>query len=229
MHERTNPYDPEEARRRMARANAGSTLFEAVLLLLVGFVFLGGLSGISEWELFNVAVAVTVWAFKIGGLLMLGVAILCWVGCPKALAIDAVVNALIGSALILAGAVWLLAGHLYGLLFLLIGGMLLNSMLRSWRHYRLTGFAAPTTLDEASGDGAERQPAARSVEQVRALLDRRADEAGAARRQVAGGGDAKRTETETAPDARPAVSGTEEPPPEGFLAELGRRDKEDSA
>lgn len=229
MQEANNPGEAVEARRRMVRANAGSTLFEAVLFLLVGFVFLGGLSGVSEWGLFNAAVAVTVWAFKIGGLLMLGVAILGWMGCPRALAFDAGVNALIGSALILASVVWLLAGYMYGLLFVLIGGMLLNSMLRSWRNYRLTSFVSSREHDTASYDDAESHSASRSVEQVRAMLDRRVKEAESTDRGSDKGGDAQLGEAGTAQDPRPSIAETEETPPEGFLAELGRRDEEDPA
>lgn len=227
MQEPITSYEPVAIRQRMVRANAGATLFEAVLLLLIGFVFIRGLSGISDWELFNVVVAVTVWTFKVGGLLMLGVAVLGWLSCAIALLFDIVVNALIGSVLILSSAVWLLAGEVYGLLFMLVGGMLLHSMHRSWRNYRSAGLALQALMNVVSGDGPVREPAARSCEDVFYQLDLREDEACPTCRKALDNPDANRIEAATTPDARPAICEPEPLPPEGFLAELGRQGKED--
>lgn len=227
MHESMNQNNVVETRRRLARANAGSTFFEAALLLLIGFVLIGGLYGQSDWELFNTTVAVTVWTFKIGGILMLGAALLCWIGCPKALAIDAGINGLVGSILILASVVWLMAGYFYGLLFMFFGAMQLNSMRNSWRNYRLTGILSPNDRHGKPANESNNHSTVHSVEQVRAMLDRRAEEAEAMGRRVEQSEEAKPAEPETSPPVRPVVPQAEELPPEGFLAELGRHDKED--
>ncbi len=227
MHESMNQNDVVETRRRLARANTGSTFFEAALLLLIGFVLIGGLYGVSDWELFNTTIAVTIWTFKIGGLLMLGAAVLCWIGCPRALAIDAGINGLVGSVLILASVVWLMAGSLYGLLFMLFGGMQLNSMRSSWRNYRLTGILSPHDRHDEPAGETNAPFATHSVEQVRAILDRKAEEAKPKGRSVEQNKDPKPAEREPPREARPAIFETQKSPPEGFLAELGRRDKED--
>ncbi len=227
MHESMNQKNVVEARSRLARANAGSTFFEAALLLLIGFVLIGGLYGLSDWELFNMTIAVTIWTFKIGGILMLGTAVLCWIGCPKALAFDAGVNGLVGSVLILASVVWLMAGSLYGLLFILFGGMQLNSMRSSWRNYRLTGILSPNDHNSRPVGETKNRSTVHSVEQIRAILDRQAEEAEPIDRRVQQSEEVKPAERETNPPVRPAFPQAKESPPEGFLAELGRRDKKD--
>ena len=135
--------DPQPTRavaaRLIVRQHAGSTLLEAAVLLFVGFYFLGGLSGISDSQIYNTSVTAVRLAFQGGGVAMLVVAMLCWIGWRYALAVDAVVSAILGLAFLITGGIWLVNGDMMGVLILIFGVMDLSSARASWaRHLFVT-------------------------------------------------------------------------------------------
>ncbi len=70
QHERHAQVD---AGGRLVRQNAGSSLLEAAVMLLVGFYFLSGLTGVSSSAVYNHSVPVVMWTFRIGGLALLAI------------------------------------------------------------------------------------------------------------------------------------------------------------
>ena len=138
QHERRAQAD---AGGRLVRQNAGSSLLEAVVMLLVGFYFLRGITGVSDSAVYNGSVFVVAWTFRIGGLVLLAVALLCWVGWRQVLLVDAIVSGAIGVSFVVTGAIWVVNSDLMGALVVLFGLMSLHSV-RSY-HVRVNSSGKP--------------------------------------------------------------------------------------
>lgn len=197
----------------IVRGSTSGSLLEAILLLAIGFYLRwSGLEGISRSQLYNWSVGVVVWTFLIGGFLILGVMLVCWTGRPWALIVDGLVNLLIGAALVGCGIIWLSHSDIQGILILISGLLVLSAAKGSWTNYRLA-LQATTALPSAQ------PPLGRPVEEaVPAIPDLQA-KTEATKRLLS---------TKQARPAVPAkvnISRTDEPVPDGFLAELGREEK----
>ena len=219
------------------RQNAGSSLLEAAVMLLVGFYFFATPAAEPGWGIGDYAAATVVWTFRGGGLLMLGISLLCWMGWGNALLVGAIASGLVGLFFVLSGAVLVADSSLMGALVVLFGLMSLHSARGSWGAHR--SVAGPASGAEvvmgASGELPESpvpwQPAETSAEgeALKRLLDRKKGVAS----EASAGGEPVRDE-ERSPRCRrgepregpPRVDVSGEPP-EGFLAELGRDDEQE--
>ncbi len=192
----------------IVRENVSSALLGAAILLGIGFYLRYiGLEGISRSSVYNFSVTGAVWTFLIGGFLMLGVALLCLTGQPWALLVDSLSSGLIGAALLACGAIWLFHSDIQGIILLLVGLFDLNSAKSSWVGYRMATAASRLAADSAlmQDSGETDAPPVDPDAKARALE--------------------RLMSTKQARPAVPAkvdVQHKDEPPPDGFLAELGR-------
>ena len=195
----------------IVRGNVSSALLGAAVLLGIGFYLRYiGLEGISSSSVYNFSVAGAVWTFLIGGFLMLGVSMLCLTGRPWALLVDSATTGLIGAALLACGATWLFHSDIQGIILVLVSLFDLNSAKGSWVGYRMASAASQFAADSApfqdSGetDAPPVDPEAKAKAMERLMSTKQARPAVPAK-----------------VDLRPR----NEPPPDGFLAELGRENE----
>jgi hypothetical protein len=216
---------------------AFSALIGAGLMLFVGFgVNLVGVSGNAVYD--NSTAAFT-WTMKVGGLAMLAAAALCYAGWRPGLLIDAILAAAIGASMAVNGAIWLVYGNMMGILLLVFTFLFLHSAKGSWEACRF--------LAGSAGEVPVNGP--RTMEEAASVVDadRAADRAKALKRVMAGKSDesslsegapiqspgearpAARNESPAPPPSPPVPKGADEkePPPGGFLAELGQDPPED--
>jgi hypothetical protein len=198
-----------------AVTNAAYAGIAALMMLFFGWFY--GLSGISSNAFYNLTVDVFTWTLRIGGLAMLAVAIVCYTGQTVGLLLDAIVSGLCGAIIFGCGAYWLIDGLQGGgisinyLLYVIFGGMFLNSARANWQHWAAS--ARPS-------DGFNASPPAVPLDQsTRTALPRR----------LRARGDSPKPEPPNQPEpVHPASvrpeSLTDEtgPPPGGYLAALAR-------
>ena len=128
-----------------------SSLLEGVVMLVIGLMF-HTRTAEADWGPVEYALAIAVWTFRGGGLTMLGISLLCYLGWRNAPLVDTVASALIGLLLVASGAT-LVQGHgLTGLLILLFGLMSLHAARGAWRAYR-SAAAAAGARPEGKGAG----------------------------------------------------------------------------
>lgn len=196
---------------QIVRGNVSNALLEAALLLGIGFYLRYiGLQGISPSRLYNFSVDAAIWTFLIGGVLIAIVALLCLTGRPWALLADCVAGSLIGASILACGAVWLFHSDIQGIILILVGLFDLNSARGSWGNYQLalravttapvTGFPAMSAADDTQTGMPDSQAKAEAMERLLSTKQAR-----------------------PAVPAKVDVSRKDEPVPDGFLAELGRR------
>lgn len=206
------------ADRQQMREIASSAAIGAALTLFAGFYL--DLEGISDSRFYNGSVGLFTWTMKVGGVLMGLGAVLLWMGVRPALAIDAVLAMGIGAIMVAVGGIWLGYRDFQGFLLLIFGAMFIRSGWGSWMAGRPV-VARPAVELERELDRAGAPPPVPPVdENVRQsarerLLAGKKDETAAAAA-------AERSR----PPAIPEAPRAEEPPPEGFLAQLGRDDSE---
>lgn len=116
------------------RQNVGSAGLQAGILLLFGFFYFGGASGTGA---FLAGDSLFQGALRLGGFVMLGIAIACSIGVRPAMAADAVATVLIGAAIVIGSILMLVGGlsFLNGMIYLLCGGSLIAAGLRTGREY----------------------------------------------------------------------------------------------
>jgi hypothetical protein len=120
------------------RQVAFSALVAGVLMVLVGFPM--GLQGTSRSEVYNTSVTAFVWLMRGGGISMLLVAVLAFVGWERVLALDAVLATVIGAGMAIVALLWLANSDLVsGVLILVFGGMFVRSGIQSWQAFRSLG------------------------------------------------------------------------------------------
>ncbi len=248
--ERSNEV-PGVAREQM-RQTAFSALLGAAMMLFVGFVF--GLKGVGDSATYNTSVDAFTWTLKVGGIVMLVAAGLCWSGWRGSLWVDAVLAGTIGLVLLGIAMVWMGYGDYQGFLVLIFGAMFMHSALGSWRGHQSLAQrmgSIPTGGPRnagVAGEPSEPSPSGDPQSTVRRLLDRqrgeRTDVRSIYQESVVEADAASRasttaSETVVRPQASiepetPAIpqdvelSGKDddEPAPEGFLAQLGRTNDE---
>ena len=217
----------------LVRANAGSALLEAAMMLLIGgYLHYIGLTGVSDSQLYNLSIPVLVWVLLLGGTLMLAVSGLCFLGWRYALAADTVVSGLSGILILLCGGVWLMNSDLFqGGILLIFGVMSVNSARNSWHRHTLitrpdSSFdQTPDWQPHIGPDTEELRPAdPRAKERALERLLSTKQEA-APQEKPTTPTSAEHTEPPPARPAshrkEPAPPPTDEAPPEGFLAQLG--------
>jgi len=168
---------------KSSTSSASSTFFAGIVMLFVGFLL--ARQGISDSALYNNSVTAFNWVMRIGGFLMIGVALLSWIRVPWTFILDAFFSALIGLVMVLISLIWISAGDfINGGLVLIFGGMFISTLRYA--------FARRTLEPDASQQDTESaEPGSKTEEKVGPLDD-------------------------------------SEPPPEGFLAHLGRdKDRKD--
>lgn len=198
--------------REAVRGHAGSQFMEAAMLLGIGFyLHLTGFSGYGDSQLFIRSVDLVVWTFLVGGFCSLMAALACLTGRTWALLADAVIGGLIGAILLACGLYWLIESQMMGILVALVGLFDLNAAKGSWQNYRAVTLigGTPDLMPESPTASLTAQPAAAPPDpQAKAQAMERL----LASKQAA-------PPAPVSADLRPRKN---EPPPDGFLAELGR-------
>lgn len=177
-----------------------SAAFSAVIMLIVGFGF--ALKGVSSNQTYNVAVATTTWAMRIGGIGLGVVAAVCYSGARVGFLLDAIVGIGAGATIFLGAATCLVLGKvldIHDIIFCFIGLTAAGAARNSWALYRST----------ANQDGGR----------------------GAGYFSNSGGRRAATPPVPPAPEpihpasVRPASLASESPPPGGYLAALARENE----
>jgi len=180
------------------RPAASSPLLVGVFMLIVGFGI--GLEGISDSALYNASVSLFNLTMKVGGSAMLVVAALYWANVRVAWLLDAVCSLVIGVLMIGVAVVWLVhAEWLYGIVLVILSVMSINSA-------RRIGACSAASVTHPSPEAKDEGPAKYGAPTV----------------PVAPAMD----KTPAADVHKVQQPAPEEPPPEGFLAELGQADDE---
>jgi len=216
-----NDYSARFSRQQMSEI-AFSAAIGAAMMLLVGFVL--DLRGISDSEFYNFTVSAFTWTMKVGGVLMALVAGLLWVGLRPVLLVDAIFAMAIGVLMVGVGGVWVVHQTLLnGVLSLVFGVIFVRSGWGSWLAYRgsSAGYAFPVASgqDDSSASPAVATPAARQEAMDRLLASKKREASPEPAPAVA-----KPAPEPPCPPAKVPPLAKNEPPPEGFLAELGRED-----
>jgi hypothetical protein len=151
--------------REIVRRNATSSLLEAAVMLVVGFGFFKppGLGPGAEPAQY--AVAVVIWTFRGGGVLMLGIALLAYSGWPRTPLLDSITSIVIGLLLVVSGGVWLMAGDTTALLIVLFGLMSLYAARGGWGAYGAVTAAMGTSPPPVESSPARSSEGARTAEQ----------------------------------------------------------------
>ena len=233
---------------RALQSHALSSVFEAALMLVVGFLLFDSPAPRVDWQITDYAPAIVVWTFRYGGIAIGGVALLCFMGSRKGFMVDAVVNGVIGILFILSGLSLVADGNLIGALIVIFGAMSLNAARRSRNSHRqllvipqdrqARYVEEDDTPPEAAASVRTPEQAARARE---AALNRLLKSKGLMAKDEPAttatvppvpeptpeidlpdldGPDDE--EVQTPPDVPPLAE--DEPAPDGFLADLGRDD-----
>lgn len=182
------------------RQVGGSAAFSALIMLLVGFWM--SLKGVSSNQVYNIAVATTTWAMRIGGIGMVIVAIMCFAGMRIGFLLDAIVGMGAGMLIFVASAACIVLGRgidIRDIIFCVVGLGAAGAARNSWALYR----AAPVGAGGDSGGG---WFGGKSTK--RAIPDA-----------------PKPPEPVHPASVRPSAMGSENPPPGGYLAALAREDE----
>ncbi len=123
----------DESRRAVLNQTAMYAAIAAALMLFFGF--LRPYDVAQGTRLYVTSVFATNWLLRIGGLSLLGAAILCWSGLTVGLAVDALVSAIVGLALSGVGIIWISDGDYEGLLFLIFALLFLSAARHSWTQF----------------------------------------------------------------------------------------------
>lgn len=148
---------------------AGSSLFTAVLMLVVGYFVYRDLEAIGGTATYASAVSLFPRVLQAGGVALLVTAGLCWVGWRTALWLQAGVSGLVALVLGIIGIVWVANGDLQGLVVLLFAGAVGYSAWQDFHAARVllaSGAASSTEqmLQEATPrDGQSHEVSASSV------------------------------------------------------------------
>lgn len=220
------PTDDTDHRNFLVRQQTSSYAFGAAIgaavLLYYGFGL--NLRGISSSEFYNLSVNGLTWVCKLGGIVMALLAALLWIGLRPALLADAIVSLILGLLLLAVGGIWIVHRDFQGLLFVIFGAILLASVRGSWQVYRdLNGLlASPTVATEDPADPppvVPADPAARQEAMERLMASKKREVPAEPPPVVA-----KPAPQPLRPLEKIPPLARNEPPPEGFLAELGRED-----
>lgn len=131
-----------------------SAAFSAVIMLIVGFGL--ALKGVSSNQTYNLAVATTTWAMRIGGIGLALTAAVCYAGARVGFLLDAIVGIGAGALIFLGAATCIVLGKrisLNDIIFCFIGLTAAGAARNSLALYRSTagaegggsGTTAPTT------------------------------------------------------------------------------------
>lgn len=221
--------------RQQAQEIAGTAAVGAALMLFVGFYF--NMEGVSNSSLYNLSVNGFTWMMKVGGGLMGLMAVLLFVGLRPAIFADALLTAVIGGLMVIMGGVWIAFQDYQGILVLLFGGIYISSAWRSWQAFRgvHVGYAYPAAppIDTATVLPVEPvDPVARQAAMDRLLASKKRDDAAEPPpvREVEPApapppvAKAAKAANPAKPPAKVPPLAKDEPPPDGFLAQLGRDD-----
>ena len=116
-----------------------SAAFSALIMLVVGFGF--ALKGVSSNQTYNIAVATTTWAMRIGGIGMATAAAACYAGSRVGFLIDAIVGIGAGVLIFVGSATCLILGRgfdIRDIVFCFIGLSAAGAARNSWALYRST-------------------------------------------------------------------------------------------
>jgi hypothetical protein len=215
--------------RQQASEIAFSAAIGAGLMLFVGFFF--NLKGIGNSDFYDLSVDGFTWMMKIGGALMAVVAALLWAGLRPALLVDAILTLALGLLMLIIGAVWMAFRDYQGILLLIFGAIYLRSGWGSWAAFRgiNAGYAFPVAppIDTSTVPPVEAaDPVARQAAMDRLLASKKREampEPEPIPEPVAPPPAPKAADLPR-PPVKVRSLAKEEPPPDGFLAELGRDD-----
>lgn len=242
--------DPS-ARIPAIQQRAGSALFEGIILLAIGFWpdFLRMPVYDPGWTTADYAAAGVIWALRIGGAVMVAIAIASWLSWRSALLADALASLALGLVFMATGAILLMdtGFALVPAVLVLIGFYDIHAARGSWLTHRSLG-GAVSWSSSSTGAGGGLLPKDRPVDTTH--HEDASAKAEAARRLLATKQESRSEGSKTSgpseaqnrnapppgsqPDAHEAdpseKPGTdrkndEEPPPDGFLADFGRDDK----
>ncbi|MCZ6817790.1 MAG: hypothetical protein O7F76_13975 [Planctomycetota bacterium] len=136
-----------------AKQNAVWAGIAALLMLYYGWGTGGWLIPANSTAFFEATFNWFDWMLKIGGICMAVVAVLCFLGLRVALLIDVVVSGLCGSILILCPVYWMfiVGPGLQNIVFVIFGGMFVNTARGCWTAYRESGGTVGTATRKQGG------------------------------------------------------------------------------
>lgn len=113
------------------------------VMLLVGLFFFS----LDDRQTLYQPQNVVVLTLRIGGLLLMGTAIICRLGNPLGVLLDTLISGIVGLVLIVAGLLWWSQQGWLALMIVLFGILSLNSAWGSWRDYRRLQNPVPLPAD----------------------------------------------------------------------------------
>ncbi|UCE61157.1 MAG: hypothetical protein JSU63_05290 [Phycisphaerales bacterium] len=119
------------------RANTGAAAFTGALLVVIGFFWFDGPLD-SDVGLLRAGNTLFLWALRLGGLALIGVAVACSIGVRLALLLHGLTSSLIGIFVVLS-AILMMIGDGIGLdclVFAVCGVMILTTGMRDWADFR---------------------------------------------------------------------------------------------
>lgn len=140
------------------RQNASVAALAGVLALAFGWGW--STTGLSDSAFYNFTVDAFNWTLRIGGLLLMGIALLCALDRHEGLLLDVFISGTMGAVLVLCGAYWtisaLASGGLdpFDVLCAIFGFMFLGAARTCWAAWRVSK-ASPTPAPGSTPAAAE--------------------------------------------------------------------------
>jgi hypothetical protein len=133
-----------------ARQNASYTGFSGLMMLAYGWGM--GIHGTSSSAFYNMTVAVVQGVLKFGGIALVAVAVISYMGLGVSLILEAIASGICGAILVMGSLYWMISGQAFGMIdfiFLIFGGLLLKDAVSAWQALRLKPRTAPLPVQPA--------------------------------------------------------------------------------
>ena len=136
------------------RSNTGSAAFVGALLIVYGFFWFRG-PGETDTGPLLVGSTMFHWTLRLGGILLITIAVWCSIGVPIALLLHTILSALVGALLAVSGALMMIGGG-FGVewigyvIYIICGVTLITTGVQDFRDYcRLPSEDEADRLDDA--------------------------------------------------------------------------------
>lgn len=132
------------------RANTGSAALTGALLVVFGFFWFGG-AVVGETGLLATGKDLLLYTLRLGGLLMIAIAVWCSIGIPIALLFDGVICAVIGVFIVIGAVLMMIGGGvvLGPALCVVCGVTIITTGVRDWVDY----CQLPSDVEETDAQG----------------------------------------------------------------------------
>lgn len=238
--------------RQQMQVVSGHAYFGGALLLLFGLYYIWqGVTGVSDYPLYNLTVDAFGWLLLAGGAAMCASGLLCGLNVRSSLLIDAVLTYAVGGMLGLVGVIQIYYEAkvngtlgLNSILLILFGGMFIRSASRSMQAHRMVDTVAtrefvaaadaPDNATDGASTDAQRRDALKRLLDAKENLPTTGEKPSGSSRPAPAPSD-ESAPAITTPATRPDVpaktpssgdnaDASPKPAPNGFLAALGRDD-----